>query len=161
MLTGAILEYLWKTTKTYGIVRTYNLQDDPNYVNTGVSLSYKEEILKIIKENDIKLLIDIHGCKNTHGFDIEIGTNHLKNVNENKKQLDILINKFKQLGIVAIDRKFTAGWEGKVSSFINKKSKIPCIQIEISKDYRNLDTIEKLLKTFEEAIKEIYKEIYE
>lgn len=77
-LTGAIVEYLCAKTGSNGIIRTYNFNDDPNYKNNGESLKYKKEILGLIKEKNIAILIDVHGCKDNHGFDIELGTNYGK-----------------------------------------------------------------------------------
>lgn len=152
--TGAIVEYLCEKTGVNGIIRVYNDSDDPNYENNGSSLKYKEAILDLIKEKDIVLLIDLHGCKDTHGFDIELGTNYGENINYDEKYLDILRNNFSTLGKIVVDNKFCAIRNTTVSNFINKKSNIQCVQMEISKRFRN-DNLLKLLDVFEIIIKEI------
>lgn len=77
--TGGITEYLCKVCSCSGIIRTFNEADDPNIDNTGLGFDYKQQILNTIRQNDIKLLLDIHGCNNSYGFDFCIGTNNRKN----------------------------------------------------------------------------------
>lgn len=152
-LTGAITEYLCINTGANGIIRTCNSNDDPNYENTGKALRYKKKILKCISEKNISILLDIHGCKDCHGFDIELGTNYGENINNNEEILEILRLEFSKIGKVAVDEKFKASKSTTVSNFINKNSGILCVQIEISKKFRrkNEDLI-KLLNTFENVI---------
>lgn len=150
-LTGAIVEYLCMKTGANGIIRTCNCDDDPNYENKGKSLKYKETILNIAKQRNIKLLMDIHGCTNKHGFEIEFGTNYGENVNHDNTYLEIFEKEFSKIGKVSIDKKFMAKNEGTVSRFINKNSKIECIQIEISAKFRKEQLVE-MLEIFENAI---------
>ena len=69
-MTGAIVEYLCDKFDTFGIIRTCNLGDDPNFSNDLISLSYKEEIIQLIKKYGIIYLFDIHGCADKYDFDI-------------------------------------------------------------------------------------------
>lgn len=156
-LTGAIVEYLCEKTGASGIVRVCNYRDDPNYENSGESLKYKKTILEWIKEKDIAILIDVHGCTDRHGFDIEFGTNYGKNINQDTSYTEILKNEFAKIGKVVIDKEFKSARDTTVSSFINKNSGIPCIQIEISTKFRKEgENLIKLLGTFENAIKKLY-----
>lgn len=150
-LTGAIVEYLCTKTGANGIIRTCNWNDDPNYENKGNALKYKETILQLIKDKNIKLLIDIHGCNNKHGFDIEFGVSNGENINYDNTYLEIFEQNFSKIGKVVIDKEFLAKSEGTVSKFINKNSKIQCIQIEISRKYRKEQLIETLV-AFENVI---------
>lgn len=157
-LTGAIVEYLCIKTGTNGIVRTYNHNDDPNYENTGKALKYKETILNCIIEKNITILLDIHGCKDIHGFDIELGTNYGENINQDERILEILKTEFSKIGTVVIDEKFKASRTTTVSNFINKNSNIPCVQIEISKKFRREnENLIKLINTLESVIYKLSK----
>ena len=60
--TGPIVIILQKEADCYSIYKTKNNNDDANY--DIENNTYKEEILKIIEENQIKLLLDIHGASN-------------------------------------------------------------------------------------------------
>lgn len=138
-------------TGANGIIRTYNQDDDPNYENKGNSLKYKEKILEIVKNRKIKLLIDVHGCTNKHGFEIEFGTNYGENINHDNTYLEIFKQEFSKIGKVAIDKEFVAKGDGTVSRFINKNGKIQCIQIEISKKFRK-DQLVEMLEVFVNTI---------
>lgn len=153
LLTGAIAEYLCEITGTNGIIRTCNFKDDPNFENEGVSLEYKKAILRIVKERGVPILIDIHGCKNNHGFDIELGTNYGKNTNQDETYIDICRGEFSKIGKVVIDNRFKASGSATISNYINKNSGIQCIQIEIASGFRNdSNKLLELLNGFERII---------
>lgn len=153
--TGAIASILAKEIGCFAIYKTYNNSDDANY--DIKNNEYKEEIKKIIKENDIKILLDIHGAKDEHGFDIDLGTAYGENINNNIEILEKLKSYFKKYNIENIteNKTFKADSIRTISKYINEETKIPCIQLEISCKYRNLDNldnIERLIKALEEFI---------
>lgn len=160
--TGAIVQIIAKDTKCYAIYKTYNKNDDANYdIENNL---YKQELSNLINQKQIKLLIDIHGAKNENKFDIEIGTNDGENI-ENKgyivKELKEILLKQGIKNIVE-NVKFKASSMHTISKYIHEKTKIPCIQLEITGRYRyieNIDGIEKLINGIEQFIKKI-EEIY-
>ena len=155
--TGAIVEILCKTCNCYGIIRNYNAGDDPNKDSLGIGLEYKKKILDIIKENNINLLIDIHGCTNNHGFDFCIGTNNGENLNGNNDIVRKLKRELNSIGKVAIDEIFKACLEQNVSRYVSHNSNIPSIQLEISKKFRN-ESIGELILVLERYINNMQKE---
>ena len=136
-LTGGIVEYLCDTTNTFGIIRTCNLNDDPNYNDDSISLQYKYEINNLINENNIIYLFDIHGCSNKYDFDIAIGTNNGNNLSCDKEEFNniktLLSNDFS----VSIDTKFKASKPYTISNYNHNFSNITCIQLEVIKKVRN------------------------
>lgn len=153
--TGAIVSILAEETKCFAIYKTYNNQDDANY--DIENNEYKEEIKHIVKEDNIKILLDIHGAKDEHSFDIDLGTAYGENINNNIEILKSLRDCFKKYKIenVTENETFKADSIRTISKYINKKTKIPCIQLEISWKYRNLDNldnIERLIKALKEFI---------
>ncbi len=156
--TGGITEYLCNTCNTYGIIRNHNVLDDPNTDNSGPGFAYKQKILNTIKEYDIKLLLDIHGCSDYHNFDFCIGTNNGENINGRKDILEFLYNKLTTIGKTVIDECFKANLNENVSRYISHHSTIPCIQLEISTQFRIDKThLEKLLPILQESINIINK----
>ena len=147
-LTGGIVEYLAKYNNTFGITRISNLLDDPNYYNSGISLRYKENCIKLIDKYNINCLLDIHGCKDSHPFDIDIGTS---NYNE---ELDIIYRYLSNLGKVEVNKLFKASHKENVTRYVQNQSGIPCFQIELSSNVRFNKTNE-LVNEFNNIIEEM------
>ncbi len=134
--TGGIVEYLCQKSHVYGITRIFNDNDDPNYYNEGSSLEYKKAIIELINKADIKIMFDIHGCSDGHGFGIEIGTNHGGNL-RNKQIAEIVSNAFSKVAVVSKDTLFKASLPENVSNYVHAHTNIDCIQIEICHSIRN------------------------
>lgn len=155
-LTGPIAEYLAKYSNTHCIIRTFNKNDDPNYDLSGYGLEYKESLKEYIICNNIKVLIDLHGCKDSKYFDFQIGTNNTLNINNNYQVLNTIINNLNKIGKVVIDQDFKADGPGNISRYISYNLKIPCIQIEITSKFRkDPQKLMALIETLEELIKNI------
>lgn len=157
-MTGAIVEYLCQKTGTNGIIRNYNLGDDPNFENEGYGLKYKNAMLKCINEKQIKCVIDVHACKNGYGFDVDIGTNNGKNIQSGKQYLTVLEREFSKIGKVTVDERFKASGEAIISRYVHERSNIPCFQLEICAELRRSKLME-LLEVFEMSIENLRKEI--
>ena len=84
-----------KETNCYCIYKTKNNNDDANY--DLENNNYKEELLKIINKNKIKLLLDIHGASDKYGFGIDIATDN--EINLNDKEIVLKILKLNGIGI--------------------------------------------------------------
>ena len=69
--TKAISLYLNKYDKTYSIVKLADTGMDSNRDNND---EYKKALINLVKENGIKLVIDLHGASKDRDFDIEFGT---------------------------------------------------------------------------------------
>lgn len=153
--TGAIASILGEETGCFIIYKTYNNQDDANY--DIENNEYKEEIKHIVKENNIKLLLNIHGARDEHNFDIDLGTSYGENINDNIEIIEELKECFKRNEIenVTENKTFKADTIRTISKYINEETKIPCIQVEIAWKYRdldNLENIERVIKALKEFI---------
>lgn len=160
--TGAIAQYIAEKTECYAIYKTYNNQDDANY--DIENNPYKEAIIELIHQNDIRLLLDLHGARCSRDFDIDLGTGEGKNLQGNEYIIEELKRCFMQHGIneVAVDKRFKAISEHTISRSVSEKTKIPCIQVEINGNYRyiqNIDGIEKLIKAIIQFINQIKESI--
>lgn len=153
--TGAIVQILAEKTNCYAIYKTYNNNDDANYDIEGNT--YKAELADTIKKYNIKLLIDIHGAKDEHDFNIEIGTDDSKNIND-QYIVDSLKNCFKNYEITNIAENivFKANSIRTISKYIHEKADISCIQLEISGRYRYIKNIEGLNKLINSLIDFVY-----
>ena len=126
--------------------KTYNNQDDASY--DIENNTYKEKVLELIDKNDIKVFLDIHGAKDTDEFDIDIGTDGKRNLNGKTQILEKLIENLKEKGItkIGIDKKFKACTMHTLTKKIASCTDVACMQIEITKTYRDLEQIEKMQK---------------
>ena len=73
LLTWWLALYLWKRQNLPVIYSTSYKVWDPNFDENHNS-EYKQAFAKYIKENNIKFLIDLHGCWSYRDFVIELGT---------------------------------------------------------------------------------------
>ncbi len=161
LYSGALCKLIHEYTDCYTIYKYHNDGIDDNFI---LHTKYKENIGKIIKENDIKLVIDIHGMvgsksKRYRGYHVELGTDNGRNLLSNTKISDDMVRIFNKHGVdkVVVDEKFKASRKRTVSKYTSTNFKTPAIQVEISGDFRNavdygVENIKKLLDSFKEII---------
>lgn len=78
--------YLNKYCKTYAIVKLRDTGLDSNRDNHD---EYKNQLIKLVKKYNIKLVIDLHGTSENRNFDIEFGTlNNLSSDYSTIKELE-------------------------------------------------------------------------
>lgn len=144
--TGAITIELAKQTNSFAIYKTYNNQDDASY--DIENNEYKEKVLELIDKHNIKVFLDIHGAKDTDEFDVDIGTDEKRNLNGKTQILENLIKNLKEKGItkIGIDKKFKACTMHTLTKKIASSTNIACMQIEITRKYRDLEQVEKMEK---------------
>lgn len=146
LYTGPIVMEIANQTQCYAIYKIFNNQDDANY--DIENNEYKEKVLEIIKQRDIQLFIDIHGASDNDEFDIDIGTDDYKNLNEKKEVLEKFIQLCNKNGIykIGIDKKFKANTLHTITKTVAINTKIPCMQIELTRKYRSIEDFEKMRK---------------
>lgn len=138
--TKAIVKYISKELNTSSFIKLIDTGVDSNSV---VLDDFKEILLKTIKENNIKLLIDIHGAKEERDFDVEFGT--LNNLSADFSTIKELEDAFRENGINNIEHNNPFKGGG-ITQYIYGNTNIDIIQIEINKKYRDIDNIEELEK---------------
>lgn len=161
LYSGAICKLIQEMTNCYAIYKYHNDGIDDNFV---MHTKYKDHIGKLIKEEDILLVIDIHGMvgsksKRYRGYSIELGTDNGKNLLGQKHIAQNMLDIFKKHGIdkVVVDKKFRASKEYTIAKYVSKHYNTPAVQIEISGDYRNaldygIENVKKLLNAFNEIL---------
>ena len=149
--TKAIALYLNKYCKTYAIIKNNDTGIDSNRDNYD---KYNVEMRRLIKENDIKLVIDLHGASKDRDFDIEFGT--LNNLSSDFSTIKELEESFRENGINNIfhNNPFKGG---AITQGLYALNNIDIIKIEINgkyRDYNNLKPLEILIKSLENFIKQ-------
>lgn len=138
--TKAISLYLNKHCQTYSIVKMNDTGIDSNRDNHD---KYKEELIKLVKDNNIKLVIDLHGASSNRQFDVELGT--LNNLSADFSTINELKESFIENGIkeVALNNPFKGG---AITQYLYNIKDIDVIQLEINGKYRDSNNIELLQK---------------
>lgn len=153
--TRVIVKTLSKKYNTYAIYKNKNENNDANW---DKECEYKKYIKDIIKEKNIKVLIDFHGMSGYRKQDICIGINGGKNIYGYYDIVDYMIDIFHKYGFenITIDNPFEAAYEYCISNYIAKECNIPTFQIEINQKYRSARYPEyKKYKDLIESLEEI------
>lgn len=152
--TKAIALYLNKHFDVNCMIKIKDTGLDANRDNRD---DFKIELLRFIKDNNIKLVIDLHGSKKSRNFDVEFGT--LNNLSADFSTIKELEEAFMENKICNIKHNdpFKGG---AITQYVYGIKDVDVIQIEINgkyRDYNNIDNLEKLCKSFINFIKQ-YKE---
>ena len=165
LYSGALCKLIQEHTNCYAVYKYHNDGIDDNFV---LHTKYKESMGKIIRENDIKLVIDIHGMvgsrsKRFRGYYVELGTDNSRNTLGKPYIAQEMLRIFSKHGVgkVVIDKKFKASKSHTIAKYTSTNYKVPAIQVEISGDFRNVlnygvENLNKLLLAFEEIISAFY-----
>lgn len=134
------------------IIKTQNINDDANF---DLESNYKKDLIKYIKANEIKALIDLHQLSPKREQLICLGTGGENCLNllgsfKIEKKLQEYFKKFFEN--VSVNTPFSAKGEGTISRYISDKCKIPCVQIEINSKLflEKLVSIEEIVKILDE-----------
>ena len=152
--TKAIALYLNKYFDANCMIKVKDTGLDSNRDNRD---EFKKELIRFIKNNNIRLVIDLHGSKKERKFDVEFGT--LNNLSADFSTIKELEEVFTQNGIYSVvhNDPFKGG---AITSYIYGLTDSEVIQLEINskfRDNKNNDKLEKLCKSLENFIKQ-YKE---
>lgn len=136
--TRGIAKYVSKKADCYCLTKNEDTGVDPNKKNDD---EFKAILLDLVKKNNIKLMVDLHGAKREREFDVEIGTRNGEMVKS--EEVDRLIDCFKECGIrrIVLDDPFKGG---QISQTVHEKAGIDCVQLEINYNYRNVRKIKNL-----------------
>ena len=147
--TKAIALYLNKYFNTYAIIKNNDTGIDSNRDNYD---EYNIEMRRLIEDNDIKLVIDLHGASKDRNFDIEFGT--LNNLSADFSTIKELEEAFTENSITNISHNdpFKGG---AITQGLYSLDDVDVVQIEINgkyRDYNNIKDLEKLIKSLQNFI---------
>ena len=141
----------------YFIAKTKCNNDDANFDEVS---PYKNTIRKLIKEKNIKFVIDFHGLASHRECDVNLGVHFGENIKNDVATFDLLNNMLVSGGfVVSIDQPFMAGTRTICGSLIDEFEDIWVLQIEINcgitNNPKNFEKNKKLLSVFESWINQI------
>lgn len=112
------------------IVKTKNCNDDANF---DAKSPYKDDLVKYIKSNGIKFLIDLHQLSPKRDIIFDVGTSNLIGA-ENGEILNLILKCLtqKKLGILQINKLYDGSYPYTVSAHVSKTCNVPSIQLEMN-----------------------------
>lgn len=136
--TKAIALYLNKYCNTSYLIKIKDTGIDSNKDNND---EFKKELIKIVKENNIKLVIDLHGASKDRDFDVEFGT--MNNLTADFSTIKELEEAFSENNITNIKHNdpFKGG---AITQYLYNIEDVDVVQLEINKKYRDLENIDNL-----------------
>lgn len=152
--TKAISLYLNKYYKSYSIIKLNDTGTDSNRDNYD---KYNIEMRRIIKDKNIKLVIDLHGSRSDRDFDIEFGT--LNNLSVDYSTIKELEEEFKLNGInnIKYNDPFKGGF---ITQGLYGLTDIDIIQLEINQRLRDdPESLERLIRSLGSFINKYSKYI--
>ena len=146
VFTKAIALYLNKYVNVNCFIKIKDTGLDSNRDNRD---EYKTELIRYIKKNNIKLVLDIHGAADSRPFDVEFGT--MNNLSADYSTIKELEEAFTENGIPNIyhNDPFKGG---AITQYLYGIDDIDVIQVEINSKYRYYDNIELLEKLINSLI---------
>lgn len=138
--TKAIAKYVSNKTNCSYLIKTKDTMID---ANKDAEDEFKKLLIKIIEENNIKLVLDLHGSSRDREFDVELGT--LNNISADYSTINELKEAFleNEISNVVINEPFKGGG---ITRYIYGMTDIDVIQIEINRNYRDIELIDNLEK---------------
>lgn len=153
-LTGGIARYIHKVTGCHIIYSTRTSTGDPNF-DGDIDSAYKRELKRYVEENNIRVLIDLHGASSNRPYAVELGTVDSSDSSLKKytfisdlvtQYLEYFISNIGECDTRSIwkNRLFSASFENTITSFISRNTETACIQLEVNGKFRNLEDTGKL-----------------
>lgn len=158
--TGALAKTLHEATGAHVIYKT-KVKGDENY--TTNETVYRKKIKSIVKNNDIKVIIDLHGMNSYRNSDIDIGTGNSSNINLlGQKYILSLIKSSSIKSKYSVNKYFTGGGPNTISTYCSKNLGVPTVQFEINGKYRSTDSkkFTYAVNTLTKAINNLSKKAY-
>ena len=107
---------------------------DPNFDDKCI---YKDTLGNLALEHRFRIVIDLHGASQEHGFDIDIGTMKGCSLLGQFKYLKLLKKYLHEYEITAVsENHFTVTGQNTVTNYVSGQLGIPALQLEINKQFR-------------------------
>lgn len=158
--TGALAKTLHKTTGAHVIYKT-KVKGDENY--TTRETAYRKKIKSIVKNDDIKVIIDLHGMSSHRKSYIDIGTGNSSNINLLGQNyiLSLIKSSFSSTNY-SVNKYFKGGGSNTISTYCSKNLGVPTVQLEINGKYRTTDSkkFTYMVNTLTKAINNLSNRAY-
>ncbi len=155
--TSALAIKLGRLTGAYVIYTKNKTLEDPN---NALNCRYKDFLAKVVKDNNIKFVMDLHGagCKNAFKVDVGIldGTAGKSSCPTFKPIIESDLQDFEK---VVFNKHFRARNPATITCFSWKRLGVESAQIEINADYRNVGRSGAFSKVDSDRVNEIIRKL--
>ena len=129
--TGMLCRMTHERTSCPVIYKTRHLRDDANHDPVS---DYRDALCRFVKQNDIRLVIDLHQMKPERITDVCIGTGHGRNLVGHPQLTGAVDKVLRDHGIqkITVDDPFAATNPNTVCATVASRCKIPAVQMEIN-----------------------------
>lgn len=158
--TGAMIKTLQKTTGAHIIYKT-STNGDENY--TTEETEYRKALSEIVKNNNVRIVFDLHGMARSRLSDIDIGTGNIYHINLLKQNFILPTITSSLLDTNAtINKYFFGGKPYTISTYASQRLGVPAVQLEINKEFRSEDgeKFTYMIDKLTDMIKDITEECY-
>lgn len=131
--TKAIAMYVAEQTNCFFLIKNKDTRIDSNSKEND---TFKNMLLDNIRDNNIRMVIDLHGAKKDRDFDVELGT--LNNLSSDYSTINELIDAFNENGVfnIEINNPFKGGG---ITQKVFFETNCDVIQIEINAKFRDIE----------------------
>jgi hypothetical protein len=141
LFTDEIVERVCKDIDSFGMVLTEESNFDPNY-HKEEDNPYKKTVRELIKRDDIKNFVDIHGLKNGNKYDISI--TYPSKFSKSIRLAHSLKNGLEKgplRGVNIMIFRFLDDDQETLGEFVASKLRVPSVQIEIARYIREKENL--------------------
>ncbi len=136
--TSSLAIVLGRLTGAHVLYVKNKADEDPNN-DTGTR--YKAFLKKIVEENGIKFVADLHGAGPGHGFRVDVGVMDTATEKSSCPTFKgVIEGAFIDFGPAIFNQRFTARGDGTVTCFARRVLGIEAAQIEINARYRIVES---------------------
>lgn len=160
--TGTLTIQLASLTGANALVYARTSKEDPNYDIDG---PYKRRLAELVENNEGRFVLDIHGLHRSRPMELAIGTVQGETLGQNKELLTVFTRLLEEAGFkkILVDHPqlFNGSRPTSITSFTWRELRIPALQLEIHKLYRDAENAPeqylKMLYALRDIINEIQK----
>ncbi len=132
--TSSLAIVLGRLTGAHVLFVKNKTEEDPN---NDAGTTYKKALEKVVKENHIKFVLDLHGCEARRPFKIDVGIIHAsRSLCSCPSYRDVMEEVFAGFEPRIFNQRFSAATEGTITCFARNSLNIEAAQIEINANYR-------------------------
>lgn len=143
--TDKMVTNICEGTGAWGMYIVGETDYDPNYHKLEDN-PYKDEVTRLIKENDIKKFIDLHGLSSEYDYDLGIYyPSKFSNSIKLAKEIVDCVDKKKMRGINHCVLRFEDLDRETLGEYVASQLRVPSVQLEIARYIREKDELRNSL----------------